>query len=765
MFRRLAEALEIDNPPQIQQPQQALSTFLHTSGYSAETHFIPTTTSPLVHLSTPIEHKQESIQHDPESAVDPTDPDYKQWFFDIQRAKQQKIMDRCKELQAFQDIDLLNPAPQKETMGVSLDNVGKQLYSDPITLSKDNRMQKPPLPKHTIVERTYDPLSSSQPSVVTLSLLGSSTSQPVMDQEYHMSAKLYHRVVHPPLHMDIFQKGDAAKHMILEPSPPASDTTSASHVQSIPERIRDPSVKPEKEKEFDFCSDLPDTTLPPFDKTCLQKLFRSMGGLPAGKAYPEEDTMIHYNTMSHLGAVKQYIHTFLQNKRSSDLRLQLEAVLALYGMTPDSLVKRIPYQQGVEVFWFIPGSHHMDGFVRRTIERDLIQFQHPTPSGPFAMVQLTDIRIEHDIEMKWRVDTKDRFLISVNQPVDGDKYIFESLQEDKKGLFGDFTQTSLSYSSHVPTRFRALLPNIMKVYQMDSKGTDHLFSIHSLSSDPSDSSHAPIFPTSSYSLTCEQYAPFLAYEVDTATMEFQELRNPILFGQFMGRIGMEYHVRTEETMNVPGKKGFVRMNSARSCIHLPNIAYSAWKTYSMAIRLQSMPIKETILHFKKGDTFYNVIATPTNGSRAKLHIEHNLDKKQEIVPTNCTIALNEWYIIIIDTVENGFGLSCDSIFHIKQTQGQLPTLYTQSQKERHATDATDATNAMDATETCQILVGTNGYTSWPSIYSTVSFFYDIAWIHFFDYDVTSKEMHREAKANWLYTSFPDTPYSYKVRVS
>jgi hypothetical protein len=52
-------------------------------------------------------------------------------------------------------------------------------------------------------------------------------------------------------------------------------------------------------------------------------------------------------------------------------------MVQLLGITPDKLIRRAPYTQGIEVFWFVPkpgvplkmGSYMpITGFLRRTIE-------------------------------------------------------------------------------------------------------------------------------------------------------------------------------------------------------------------------------------------------------------------------------------------------------------------------------------------------------------------------------------------------------------
>jgi hypothetical protein len=74
-------------------------------------------------------------------------------------------------------------------------------------------------------------------------------------------------------------------------------------------------------------------------------------------------------------------------------------------------------------------------------------------------------------------------------------------------------------------------------------------------------------------------------------------------------------------------------------------------------------------------------------------------------------------------------------------------------------------NAIWQTEPCHIMVGTTtkrGLQGWNSLYATSSFFYDLAWIHFFDRVLTKEDREREYQANWIYTAYPDVSGAYST---
>jgi hypothetical protein len=63
---------------------------------------------------------------------------------------------------------------------------------------------------------------------------------------------------------------------------------------------------------------------------------------------------------------------------------------------------------------------------------------------------------------------------------------------------------------------------------------------------------------------------------------------------------------------------------------------------------------------------------------------------------------------------------------------------------------------------CNFMIGTKNFTNWREIYSTSSFNYDIAWVHFFEQIVSGDDIYRDCMANWVFTQFPDSSGNYKL---
>ena len=731
-------------------------------------------------------------------------PEYRKWFFDLQLAKKQMLLDKCKALKACVDVDSnafkgMCGYCTDTNQGVPIDSVGRPLYSgdsigncnpESIVRSGD-RCPAPPPPgagPQPIVDRTCDPVNGrlsaaclyrtvlsagcSDNGALALSLSGSpNPSDYIANLRNADSVKVYNRVSNPPLNLDFFKQGQATIEQVLTEARLLSANTSESRTSAIGAASRDLCLQKGAIKGYDLCNELSDGSTSPFDIRCLQQLFLKMGGQPAGSMYPSANTLIVYNNMGTLGSVKQFLNQTIANMNSNDYVTQRDSMTQFLGISPEKLINRAPYTQGVEVFWFVysPGQiGRVNGFLRRTIERDIINL----PSGPsrFAQVggggnsvfvQLTDIRAPEDFSARFRVVIDDGFWISVNQPVDFDKIALNQRSADSPGYFANMNwQGPTAYQSNVCTEFKATTPNITKMYFIDGGG----WMAYQFNAIPCKGTSA--FNPPNYSLTCEANAPFLTYEVGLKSGIFEELRNPTLFSQFLGVRGtLDYHTRTDERNSVPGKKSFLRLNSANSVIDMANIAYQSWKTITFAVRLQSMPVKESLINFACGNigTLYcNLIATPVNGSTAAIAIEHNFGGRAKSTATTWRLSLNKWYIFFVHNRGTGFDLYCYGVNEVVANTAVSNKISIDNNSPLYAPNATWSPAAGQPQQACTILVGTQGFVGgWASMYSTPSFTYDLAWIHFFDKYTTQDDIRRECMANWIYTQFPSSYNNYK----
>lgn len=506
-----------------------------------------------------------------------SNPVEKKWFIDNEMAKTQMLDETYKIHKAYSEKDT-------DVFRDTHVSVTEEITSNRIIEPLDERF------------------------AVTLALTGPPTIRTIRNED----VRIYNRIANPINYNIVTQGGNTV------------DVTLQEKKQDIQyDKKIDKHLYLQSIQKYNFNSDIPDTTIPPFDIVYLQHLFETFGN-KTGTLYPSMNNIILYNSMANVGEVKQHLNEIRRNTKSSDYHTKNRAFSQL-GIKP--IITRAPYVQGVEVFWF---SNNI--FMCRTIEKKLIEYNIES----FTVVQLTDIRTITSFSTKFNV-IADEFFISLQQPFDSDKMLRNDKIVDMPGLFANIGKgVSTSYST-----FHALLPNILKTY--------HEGSTFILQCGPMD-----------YSLTCEIRAPFLNFEVKNGI--FEETRNPAMFSQKVSSV--DYHMRPEEKEYVPGMKSFIRLNNSNSHIDILNISYKSWVSVSFAFRLKSIPVKdEIIMNFG----MYTVIAKPLNRSTIGISISY-MNKTWNIQITPYTLSLNIWYVIVISN-HDGIDVYCDSIHDLISKKG------------------------------------------------------------------------------------------------
>jgi hypothetical protein len=549
---------------------------------------------------------------------------------------------------------------------------------------------------------------------------------------------LYHRHISSPFPTDVKQGGTIHAVMKEVRPLPANTPRSVSRVEYIQGAI----------KKYDICNEYPDSALPPFSLRCLQQIFLSMGGQEKGTMYPTESNLTFYNMKGSVGAVRQYIQTLATKKGDHAMKM-------LLGITSDDLVTRAPYIQGVEVFWFLPmpgvlkqgGFIPISGFLKRTIESKIVNMDEDK-TQPFStcIIQLTDVRTPEDFKTTFQVAFHDGFILTVNQPAH-DKHTFTRGDADELGILQCVGyQRPITYTSEHPCSFHRSLPNIMKIYTEETG--------NHMKMRPLNTTAQKVLTPVHFSLTCERMAPFLTFEVNDSG-EFQELRNPDIFSQFCTFTNLTPFHRTDDRSKVPGKKGFVRLHSS-SCLSLRNIAFQSWRTMTFAVRFTTMPVKATFFHITSGSgPSCSMVATPAGNGQMKMHMEYRgLDgvHRQMAIP-EWRFSLHAWFLFTIGNIGSGFQMKAQSI---AQWLDAIPSGSSPSKTIdltsgiRYVFYETQETANPYQTE-CNIVFGLNQGTS---IYEDNHFYYDIAWVHFFEHVASDGDLKRDASCDWVYTPFP-----------
>jgi hypothetical protein len=793
---------------------------------------------------------------------DLSNPQYKQWFFDLQLAKKQMLMDRCRALQSCERVDnnvfkgACGYCPELG-IGVPINRQGKPLYPEERLGNCSNVIRSAsqcnvkegfattppgnttiltpptPLPPATPTTPSCDEeclrnLLTRQAGCKEEGALALALAEPKMtgglltnDFINSEAVKLYNLSARPPMNVRTIQSGNATAAFALAEFSRLFNNGNNAPDTRLKAAAQDLCLQKGILEQFNFCSDISDSSPPPFNLKCLQQLLVSMAGTNAemGRLYPHSETMkknIYDLQFKNLGLVKNYINGFIRNLTSQDPVKRTEAFLNLRG-TP--AIRKAPYSQGVEVFWFAPNPkkpNQVGAFLRRTIEKNIVRFPSPglttvpqIKTDKFMMMQLTNVIIPplplkslqppsmdfqipsaskqppslqipstskqppslqppsidlqnpseslllsspypvipRELNIKFSVTSDDGFFISVNQPVNSIKSIMESREVDKKGVFANLTKKGTLYQSNVCTLFRGGMPNITQIYYENSNGGGHTFDLQTLPCPPTITKDSP-FMTNQLSITCEREAPFLSFELINDTTGFQELRNPFLFSPLIRQTNVNYNTRTDETVSVPGRKPYVRLNNAQSAIQLTNIAFQSWGTMTIALRMKTISsFEETLVYCQTGSFFFSIVAKKSGEGVVSLLLKHNFNK-DKTQTTSFQLLIDQWYLLTIINNNTGFQMSCNSISDII------------SNKERVSAVSVDANKLLFGLNTSSsITIGTNGLSKQPPsvVASSTACTYDVAWIHFFDYRIQRFEILRDAHADWVYSSFPRAP--------
>ena len=100
--------------------------------------------------------------------------------------------------------------------------------------------------------------------------------------------------------------------------------------------------------------------------------------------------------------------------------------------------------------------------------------------------------------------------------------------------------------------------------------------------------------------------------------------------------------------------------------------------------------------------------------------------------TPYTLSVNKWYLIYIILTDN-LDIYCNSIDELILNHG---TSY--------------VTPIKISNKISNIIIGTKNINA-SEMYSTSSFNYDIAWIHFFEHNASADDIYRDCMANWIFT--------------
>jgi hypothetical protein len=753
-------------------------------------------------------------------------PNYKQWFFDLELAKKQILLDKCKTLKNCKDID--NEIYKNDcgyciikNQGIPIDDKGRARYAGnslgdcggQIIQSADQCPPPPPPPPgpQPYVDRTCDPINGklsreclerqviaggcSRRGALALALSNPNnmnTNDYLEDLKDSVAVKIYNRSARPPFNIDLFKQGRTSISQALQEVRQLASNTNRAPNTALGASSRDLCLRIGDFSNYDVCAELSDATTAPFELRCLQSLFLKMGGTPNGRLYPNSSNISFYNSLQNIASVRQYLQQIFNNMYTNtksrtresfqtvnesfvdtaiSYKIQANAMEDMLGIKLDKAIDRAPYTQGVEVFWFVltPGypPNRITGFLKRTIETDIVQLR----AGPSAISQLGGIPCGCFLQLT-DIRAKNDFSSRFRVVIDDGFWITvnQPADIDKKAMLQE------SWGKDEPGWFENLGLQGPTAYESricsDFKSATPnivkmFFEDAGCGWNAFEFSNIPCsgpsqFKSQNYSLTCEKNAPFLSFETNTKNGLFEELRNPGLFSYFCTSNGLTPFTRKDDRATSPGNKSFSRMNNT-NYIYFNNIAYQSWKTLTIAFRIKSMSVfRESFIFFGVNNNITQIIINPINSSTATLSINTSIGR-WGMGETNLSQNITLDTWYLLHVNNRGIGLSF--------TCNPINTLISNkgsfslidfNNYNNQMLYSPNATRNPTAGQNNELAMFMIGNDSRQN--GSTMFTYDIAWVHLFDKIATNNDIYREAMADWIYTQFPTSYNVFNTKV-
>lgn len=148
-----------------------------------------------------------------------------------------------------------------------------------------------------------------------------------------------------------------------------------------------------------------------------------------------------------------------------------------------------------------------------------------------------------------------------------------------------------------------------------------------------------------------------------------------------------------------------------------------------------------------------MVALPNGNGTIRMQMEYRgLDRQPQIVAIpEWSFSINQWYHFMIFNTGTGLSFLAPQLtnqsqkgdfgreYRINLTNGQANTFY--------GYNATWNPAPGQGYEACDVAFGTAIYQGWASMYNDTVFNYDIAWVHFFDNNITRDDVVRDANSD------------------
>jgi hypothetical protein len=120
------------------------------------------------------------------------------------------------------------------------------------------------------------------------------------------------------------------------------------------------------------------------------------------------------------------------------------------------------------------------------------------------------------------------------------------------------------------------------------------------------------------------------------------------------------------------------------------------------------------------------------------------------IPTNYNLTLGEWYLLKVSLSNDNlsFDINCDAIGNIINAKNFsiVPVKLTDTNPI-----ITDVNNGLQLPNKYSCNIGIGGKASGLNLTGTL--YFDLAWVHFFDYVMTVSDVVKDCGAMWAFTQY------------
>lgn len=505
---------------------------------------------------------------------------------------------------------------------------------------------------------------------------------------------------------------------------------------------RDLCLKSGTMDDFDFCDELTGTSKAPFALECLQKEFRRQGGQPNGSKYPKTDAeMTYWNNLGTWQNVKNAIQDMKSNLNSATENLQRQGLTEFLGITRSPYEKKqIGKIQGIEVFWFNMGTKTFIG--RRIASKfpDIGADKIVDNTGLANNVEhlvLANLRPPTEKQIKLKITTDDGVYYTLNKYTDHiatRQTSTRNLVSTEDSFGANWIQAPTTHLQSSCWTLKANGPNYIQGYWQESGGFARLNLTYANCNGVS--YHE--FPSEWIYLTQEPDAPMISWEYSEQGA-FVERRMP----KFFELRQMGTTLKDQTKANYPYQKE-LQLTDRTSFAETINysIGMNSWRTITATFHTtnQNTGNSSGYILFSLGDNFSVSI------------LGANLIFKL----STANLSVNKTFTNVLDTTgtnANYIYLNCRS-----EVANTFPNIFT------------IAVGKLNDFKNKNINLGLNGAN--VEIFTTVNrrpvfnqtdsaklYFGDrsgqasakasIGALRFFDYELDSGDLARDAKNEWL----------------